>query len=271
MLPHRCRYARAAIVLACLAAPLHAASVKPPRDTLWRLVDGRCAPAAEHGIYPPAPCTEVVREPGARRGYAVLKDRAGRYQYLTIPLSRISGIESPALLEPDAFNYFAAAWRVRLYTEAALHRSLPRGDVILMVNSAHGRSQDQLHIHVDCIRPDVWHALAQAIPTLTTQWRPLPARLPPNRHRYQARWVGGEALTLNPFKDLAASLAPGDSMAMHSLAVVGARSPDGAPGFVLLSGHVDPASDDRGSGDELLDHRCAIANADEASRKSALP
>jgi CDP-diacylglycerol pyrophosphatase len=72
-------------------------------------------------------------------------------------------------------------------------------------------------------------------------------------------WVDGETLSVNPFKALANSLPAGNTMASHSLIVVGARSVEGKPGFILLSGHVDPAHEDRGSGDELQDVDCALA------------
>lgn len=177
-------------------------------------------------------------------------DRAGRYQYLVLPLARVSGIESPALQAPDAPNYFADAWAARFYVEAALHASLPRDSLSLVVNSAPGRSQDQSHIHVDCIRPDVRATLRHLLPAITEQWHPLSDPLPPHRHDYQARWVDGETLAVDPFKVLAEALPHGDTMASHSLVVVGAYSPDGHPGFILLSGHADPAQGDRGSGDE---------------------
>lgn len=192
--------------------------------------------------------------------YVVLKDRDGRYQYLVLPLARIAGIESPALLAPGAPNYFADAWTARLYVEAALHRHLPRDALSLVVNSAYGRSQNQLHIHVDCIRPSVHDALQRMLPSLTEQWRPLPMPLPPDGHAYQARWVAGETLQVNPFKSLAAVLPTGDRMAWHSLVVLGAHSPAGKPGFILLSGRVDQRGDDRGNGDHLQDFTCTIAD-----------
>lgn len=229
------------------------------RDKLWHLVHGACAPAAAHGTYPPAPCAEVVAPGEPAQGYAVLKDRAGRYQYLVLPLARITGIESPALLAPDAPNYFADAWAARLYVEAALHRTLPRDALGMVVNSIDGRSQDQLHIHVDCLRPEVRDTLRRLLPTITTQWHALGTPLSHRRQRYQAMWVSGEELSANPFKMLAASLPAGDRMALHSLAVVGAYSPSGAPGFILLSGHVDRADGDHGNGDDLQDLDCAIA------------
>ena len=173
--------------------------------------------------------------------------------------ARTTGIESPALLAADAPNYFADAWAARLYVEAALHAVQPREVLSMVVNSAHGRSQDQLHIHLDCIRPEVHDALQHLLPTITSQWHTLSEPLPPHQHIYQAMWVEGEALSINPFQALANALPAGDSMALHSLAVVGAYSPQGKPGFILLSGRVDPARDDRGSGDELQDPDCAIA------------
>jgi CDP-diacylglycerol pyrophosphatase len=253
-----------AFAIACAASSAWAAQPSathlPPvsRNQLWHLVHDRCAPAARRGDYPPAPCAEVVDITAPKRGYVVLKDRVGRSQYLTIPLARVPGIESPALLAPDAPNYFADAWTARLYVEAALHRTLPRDALILAVNSAHGRTQDQLHIHVDCIRTDVHDVLAHELPSLTAQWRALERPLPPKGHAYQARWIDGDTLTVNPFQLLHDVLPKDDRMARHSLVVVGARSPAGEPGFILLSGRADASTGDHGSGDELQDHDCAI-------------
>lgn len=234
----------------------HAPAVS--RNQLWHLVHDRCAPAARRGTYPPTPCAEVVDAATPKRGYVVLKDRVGRSQYLTIPLARIRGVESPALLAPDAPNYFADAWTARLYVEAAVHRTLPRDALILAVNSAHGRTQDQLHIHVDCIRTDVHDVLMRQLPSLTTQWHTLAQPLPPKGHAYQARWIDGDTLAANPFQ-LLHDAQPKDDMARHSLVLVGARSASGEAGFILLSGRADATSGDHGSGDELQDHDCAIA------------
>lgn len=223
------------------------------------LIHSGCMPAAARGILPPAPCAEVDASRGYRNGYAVLKDRAGNYQYLVLPLARITGIESPVLLGANAPNYFADAWNARLYVEAALHQRQPRYVLSLVVNSTHGRTQNQLHIHVDCIRPDVHAALRRLLPTMDGHWHLLHTLLPPNRHVYQATWIGGKRLAVNPFKLLSAHLAVGDRMALHSLIVVGADSPTGKPGFVLLSGRYDPDRHDRGSGEELQDPGCALA------------
>lgn len=227
-------------------------------DRLWQWVNGQCAQAARRNIYPPSPCIEVSAPQGPASAYAVFKDRDGRYQYLLLPLARITGIESKTLLVRGAPNYFADAWEARRYVEAALHASVPRDMLSLVVNSPHGRSQNQLHIHIDCVRADVRDALQRLLPTIKPDWQPLSEPLPPHGHRYAAMWVAGESLTINPFQSLAASLAHDDRMALHSLIVVGAQSRAGEPGFILLSGKVDPGTGDRGNGEELQDHACGL-------------
>lgn len=268
MMPARIFAAAAIAVAASLGAcsMLRAAerqaedSHSESRGKLWHLVHDICAPAATQGTYPPSPCAEVDAPERPAQGYAVLKDRSGRFQYLVMPLARISGIESPALLAVDAPNYFADAWNARFYVEAARHLALPRDALVVIANSAQGRSQDHLHLHVGCIRPDVRDTLRRLLPTLDEQWRTLTQSLPPDGRDYRARWAAGESLSIDPFKSLAAALPAGDRMALHSLAITGAHSADGRPGFILLSARADAAKGDRGNSDELQDLACTIAD-----------
>src|SRR6185437_7908397 len=120
----------------------------------WQIVHDKCVPDMQEN-YEPKPCSFVNLDSGVDRGYAVLKDIVGDTQYLLIPTIKISGIESPELLVPGWPNYFAFAWQMRAYTERALGHSLDRDAVALAVNSIYGRSQNQLHIHIDCINPEV--------------------------------------------------------------------------------------------------------------------
>ncbi len=234
------------------------------RDALWMIVHGRCVTdQQEHGR--PAPCASVDLSHGERAGSAVLKDARGDTQYLLIPTARITGIESPAILAPGAPNYFAMAWAATALVDARLNRTLPREDLALAINSEEGRSQDQLHIHVDCIRPDVRAALGPVPGLLDGRWQDLPVRLA--GHRYRAVWLPGDTPDANPFRLLAASLAdPAAEMGRHTLVLVGAER-DGRPGFVLLDGTSGPLSVTippairlgPGSGEELEDHACRIA------------
>lgn len=179
---------------------------------------------------------------------------ARHYQYLVLPLDRISGIESPALLRADAPNYFAAAWAARRHTEQALGQPLPRAVASLALNSPHGRSQHQLHIHVDCLRADVLAQLQRMQPGIGAQWAVLPEPL--RGHAYQARWLGGTALTANPIRLLADDLAAPGDMASWSLLVSGQPAADGAPGFLLLATRRDTEQGNNASAEELQDHAC---------------
>ncbi|MCQ8241214.1 CDP-diacylglycerol diphosphatase [Rhizosaccharibacter radicis] len=239
-------------------------------NVLWKIVHDRCVPEmASTGS--PSPCISVTLDGGAAHGFAVLKDIRGQTQYLLIPTARITGIESPALLRPGATNYFARAWDIRDLTEKRAGHELPDADILLAINSRRGRTQDQLHIHVDCIRPDVLAALRRMAPGVGDGWRELPEPLV--GHRYRAMWIAPDALdSQDPFRLLAASLG-GDPatlsrrMARHTLALTGSPVP-GRPGFLLLdstagmgSFRLTPAIDfGPGSAEELEDHSCRIAS-----------
>jgi CDP-diacylglycerol pyrophosphatase len=45
-----------------------------------------------------------------------------------------------------------------------------RGAIGLALNPRRARSQDQLHIHIECLRTDVAHALQTAAPRIRDTW-----------------------------------------------------------------------------------------------------
>jgi CDP-diacylglycerol pyrophosphatase len=186
----------------------------------------------------------------------VLKDLVGDTQYLLMPTVKITGIEDPQVLAPGAKNYFADAWAERHFTVAAAKHELPRDDLSLAINSVYGRTQNQLHIHIDCVAAAVRAAIAKDIASVGGAWAPFPEKLA--GHAYRAMRVTGDALAVNPFKLLAADIRP-DAMGNETLVVVGAALPGGAAGFVLLEDTANLAAGDRGSGEELQDHSCALA------------
>ncbi|MBB2165693.1 CDP-diacylglycerol diphosphatase [Gluconacetobacter sp. 1b LMG 1731] len=235
-------------------------------DVLWKIVHGRCVPD-ELGENTPAPCAAV----DLVHGYAVLKDRDGATQYLLIPTDRVTGMEDPAILSPNAPDYFGAAWHQVGRVLAGLGHTMPREAVALAINSQRGRSQNQLHIHVDCLAPEIRVALHWARPQIGAGWTPLTLA----GHRYRATRIDGQELDgTYPFRRLAASLAdPAREMGGHTLVVVGTVWPGGRPGFILLDDMVKPVSGDRASGEELQDHTCRIAHFEPGRvlRDSAYP
>jgi CDP-diacylglycerol pyrophosphatase len=231
-----------------------------PRATLWRVVHNVCVPDQLQRQVP-SPCVQVDLRNGIDKGFAILKDVRGATQLLLIPTARISGIESSVIRRSDAPNYLAEAWEARTYIDEALGRTLPRDDIGLAVNSVASRTQDQFHIHVDCIRSELREALRQNEAAIGDKWASFDA--PNSGHRYMAIWVPGERLGLNnPFRILAEGI-PGaaQNMGDRTLVVVGSSRANGAPGFVLLEDQVNRETQDRAQGEELLDHTCRIATA----------
>ena len=216
-------------------------------DALWNLVSGQCM-AHQVADRNPAPCTTVDLD----GGWVVLKDVVGPRQYLLIPTAKVTGIESPDLLGPAAPNYFAAAWWARSFTEAAAGGVLPRDWMSLAVNSAVSRSQNQLHIHIDCLRADVHDALNRYSAAVGPNWAPFPALLA--GHTYDAMWVDGEVLSANPFRLRADGLAnPAEEMGIQTLVVAGATR-DGKPVDVILGDRADGETGDFAGGEQLQDH-----------------
>ncbi|MDE0853247.1 MAG: CDP-diacylglycerol diphosphatase [Nevskia sp.] len=234
-------------VLAAALAGCHGDS-----DALWKIVHQRCVPdQVQHGN--PAPCVLVELAAGEAQGDAVLKDRNGPYQYLLIATAPVSGIESPLLTAAGAPPYFAAAWRARRFVEQSAQRSLPREALSLAINSEYGRSQNQLHIHIDCLKPAVRDALQAQLHAIGPVWAPLPAPL--EGHQYRAmRLSEAQFEQANPFALLAGSPEP---MARHTLVAAGATFEDGTPGLILLDHTADLWRLDRGHGEELQNHSCS--------------
>lgn len=227
-------------------------------NALWSIVHGSCVPnAQQHGE--PAPCAAVNLTQGVARGYAVLKDIVGKTHYLLIPTRRIAGIEDAALLAPDAVNYFAAAWNARGFVDKAAGRALPDDALSLAVNSVLARSQNQLHIHIDCLDADVRSALARERTKIGERWGLLDEPL--GGHRFRAMRVMATTLAgHNPFKLLAEDV-PGAraDMGQRTLVVAGMRFAGDRAGFVILADRADLLHGDFAGGSRLQDHSCALA------------
>ncbi|HDS0948819.1 TPA: CDP-diacylglycerol diphosphatase [Stenotrophomonas maltophilia] len=242
------------LLLLSLTTLAACASAPPPppahSDALWRLIERDCQGAQG----PRGACLQVQAE--ADRRDVLVKDSHGDYQFLLMPLDKVSGIESQALYRRGVPNYFAAAWQARTHTQQALAQPLPREVASLALNSPHGRSQHQLHIHVDCLRADVVQALADHDAALGTRWAPLP--VPLRGHQYQARLLPGAELTANPLNLLAYDLSGPADVGNWSLLVAGHRDVQGGPGFILLATRLDPATGNDASSEELQDHACSV-------------
>lgn len=245
---------RHTLALACLvvwaAAALPAAADSGNvRDKLREITRMECLP---HWLKAgnPSPCLAVkVTRPKPMRGYCVLPDRKGGVHLLLIPLEPVSGIESPDAWHAKGPNYFEEAWRARGEVSKLAGRAVPPEDIGLAINSLYSRSQDQLHIHMSCLRPSVQEQLKENEDAIGRDWSPIVVR----DTRYYALRLMGKDLPANPFSLLVQRL-PGarQSMAAYTMLVAGMHFKQG-PGFVVLAAKFAPGSE------LLLDPTCALA------------
>jgi CDP-diacylglycerol pyrophosphatase len=200
----------------------------------------------------PFPCEHVSIDRGLDRGFDVLRAPPGSDHLLLVPTRTMSGIESPLLRATDTPNYWQAAWgeSTRLSDTGA---PIPRDEVGLVVNSVRARTQDQLHIHISCVRPELRDALARHAAEMPLRLRRLGFSLA--GRRYMGMKV--EASTLNGINPIAlvAAAAPAvvADRGLSTIAVIGARLPGRRQGFYILS-----SLPGEGVGDEeMLDRTCA--------------
>ena len=234
----------------CLAAASPARAGE--RGLLWRVVQ-TCL--VDHAVTGGSfPCLRVDTADGIDRGYAVLRAPFERLHVIVTPTVRTIGIEDARLVAPDAPNYFADAWTARRFVADDLVQKPGRSDLALAINSKPGRSQDQLHIHVACVRPDVKQALT-ALATTLQPGRFASVRVLPKAPRYMAMpLAGAELADRNPFDLVAEGLKPAD-MSDITIVLVGTGD-DQHPGFVLLARSRLHGVWDDAHGEVLLDGSC---------------
>jgi len=237
--------------MASVGAILFAAAAScANRNALREIVQDQCL-AHWREQHSAAPCVELHLDDAAHAesGYAVLADRKGGAHFLLIPTRTISGIESPTLEEPGAPSYFQAAWRARRQLDGVIGRPVPARLVGLAVNPLHARGQDQLHIHIECLRPDVYATLARQAAHMSESWSPVTL----GGASYWVRSITSNLDLDDPFKVLA-SHPPEAGRGMSDYTLVVAGAPSGDPSFIMLAS----AS---AAGELLLDSSCAALPA----------
>lgn len=239
-----------AVALSVVLAGACARLAAVDSDALWKIVNLRCVPS-QQATGTSEQCTAV----DLNKRYAILKDIVGRSQYLLIPTDRISGIESPRVLDVHAQDYWADAWASRHYVEKSVKRSLPDNQLGLEINSAFRRSQQQLHIHIDCMRGDVSNALARHAHDAPGTWRWDTL----NGNRYRIMRVTALTQVSDPFRLVARDNKGADAMATQTILVTGAGSSAEQDGWLVVNSGTEV---DNGSGtaEGLLDRACRVAD-----------
>lgn len=171
-------------------------TVNADPNRLWEIVSQECVPNQKYSNKP-EPC-EKVNFIADDLGYAVLRDRRGSNHYLLIPTTRVDGIESSTLLKETIPNYFWEAWNSRNILIRAPGGNFTDETIALAVNSKFSRTQNQLHIHMSCLRIEIREQLSESLGDITKHWSPLKVDL--LGHRYWARLTNtGEIQLETPY------------------------------------------------------------------------
>ena len=218
-------------------------------NALWNIISQKCLPNQQSNGKP-APCAQVDEQ----QGFVVLKDMNGPLQYLLMPTARITGMESPALLEPATPNFFSQAWAARHYMAEKYGKPIDDSNVSLAINSQYGRSQNQLHIHISCLLPEVKNRLIKDGAAMGYDWQELPDKL--LGHTYLARKVTPSELNQRgAFRILAAGVPGADKKMGHfGMAMVSLQGGD----YLLLASERDLLKLNNASTEEIQDHDCKV-------------
>ncbi|MCJ2132493.1 CDP-diacylglycerol diphosphatase [Methylobacterium sp. J-026] len=243
----------ALLVAVAMPAPTGASAASDPsRNVLWAAL--KTCVLAKRLANRTFPCLSVDLGDGERPGSAVLRAPGEPTHSVVMPTDTVAGLEAPILRGPRGAAYWRAALAARPLVSEALQGKLPPEAVGLAVNSARGRSQDQLHIHLDCLKPSVLAALRAHGRQIRRTWTRFPQPLAGDRYS-ALRVPEAEAARFNPFAAL--RTLPGARPDLHrtSFAAVATPPGDPEPGFILLAYRAPSAS-----AEDVLDHSCAAAS-----------
>lgn len=139
------------VTLVCIVLP-RAIGADPvlPRSSLRAVVEG-CVLAQRFALT--FPCLRVGAKGRGATPYVVLRVPGSRTHLLVMPAEAIPGLEDPRLQAAPYGSLWAEALATRPLVSEGAGFAIPDALIGLAVNADRVRSQDQLHIHVECIRP----------------------------------------------------------------------------------------------------------------------
>lgn len=126
----------------------------------------------------------------------------------------------------------------------------------MALNSTLSRSQNQLHIHISCLRPDVKATLEKNQKSFLTTWSQIPGGI--LGHDYYSRRITAQQLKEQNALVLLANDFPNakDNMNEFGLAMVAMKNSTGGVDYVLLTNRFRKAIVDKGHVEDIQDHAC---------------
>lgn len=249
----------AGTVMACaIAIPVHAQSAQgshggsshhhaaqsctalpSPPDTLWTLAEC-CAKSLSSN-----PSCLVYDK---KDEYVIIKDNNPKkpVAYLLMPSIKVTGIEDPQVSKAPVVDFWQYAWH-----QSQAYPKQPAARTALAINSVHGRDQNQLHIHISCVLPEVKKVLDGATIGVFPA-KPVALQMPPHNNTYEVVKVTGLGGKQSPFLVIQEDPRVKAHMGSQSIAVVGSAH---ANEYFVLNTYYHGSNP--GTAEELLDQTCA--------------
>ncbi|TXN72837.1 CDP-diacylglycerol diphosphatase [Methylobacterium sp. WL6] len=247
------------ILLTTLSAPARAAG-DASRDVLWAAL--KTCVLAKSVANRTFPCLDVDLGDKDRPGTAVLRAPGQPTHVVVMPTDTVVGLEALVLRGERGTAYWRAALAARRFVSDPPKGRIPVAEVGLAVNWAQGRSQDQLHIHLDCIKPRVLAALRTHGHGIRATWAPFAVPLAGDRY-VAMRVTAAEAERFNPFAALV-RLPGRQNLRQTSLTAVATPAGDPDPGYYVLAYRAP-----RASAEDLMDHTYSAGGRPTANAISA--
>jgi CDP-diacylglycerol pyrophosphatase len=183
--------------------------------------------------------------------------KTGAIHFLLLPLQPISGIESQQLFSASAIDYLALGWQERQIVSHAYGRPVPDNALAISINSVSGRSQNQLHLHLSCLRQDIRVLLQQWSKSASANgWQPIRLR----QHDYLARILSLPQIKQKNLLQRIADEIPNFRTNSGEYGVALTRLPDGR--MVLLVVRRALWKMNFAHPEELQDNQCSAASSD---------
>ncbi|MCF9045674.1 CDP-diacylglycerol diphosphatase [Acinetobacter nectaris] len=217
------------------------------RNILWHIVSERCGTNQDVK----GDCLVINKQ----EGYVVLRDIKGPVQTLIIPTHKVTGIEDAQLLNVKTPNYFHNAWINAQILNQQNKKEIDPKYLSFSVNSSHGRTQDQLHIHSSCLKENVYTELQKYRNDIHEQWFVLPNKL--LGHTYIAKKIKISDLDeQSPFLQLGqyVKTQPKAKMGDYGLAMVSVENNE----VILLATKFNVLEMNLGSIEEVQDTECQV-------------
>ncbi|MGP1923557.1 MAG: CDP-diacylglycerol diphosphatase [Arsenophonus sp. NEOnobi-MAG3] len=237
-----------------LSIIVYYAYLKINSDKLWKIINQECIPEFKNGNLQAA-CIKVDQQ----HRYVIYKDIKGPLHNLLVPLDKISGIESPILQQKNIKNYFILAWQNRELFIKSSSKPINEQFLSLAINSKYGRTQDQLHIHLACLKPEVYQIIKENEHTIISSWRPLHLKDRINSHQYLAIKISASDINkISPFNYLEKyTVEQDDNIAYYGLAMIPSTQQNK---FILLATRLKLLDFNLGSIGAIQDYLCKLSN-----------